>query len=108
MMPLTTTEEIEMTVAFPFSSYRHIPLAALATLVFAGVVRAQADPAEMTTHTYKTVDEIEIRADVYRPPGDTVRPAVLWIHGGALIMGDRKGIRSSLSLCERWSDSGLN
>ena len=96
MMPPSTTEEIEMTVAVPFSSYRPMPLATLVTLLFAGIVRAQTDPAEMSTHTYKTVDEIEIRADVYRPPGDTVRPAVLWIHGGALIMGDRKGIRSSL------------
>lgn len=85
-----------MTVAVPFWSYRPIPLAMLAALLLVGVVRAQTDPAAMTTHTYKTVDGIEIRADVYRPPGDAVRPAVLWIHGGALIMGDRKGIRSSL------------
>jgi acetyl esterase/lipase len=35
------------------------------------------------------VDGHDIEADVYRAPGDDVRPAVLWIHGGALIFGSR-------------------
>ena len=41
------------------------------------------------TYTYKTVGDCEIKADVYRLPGDDVRPAILWIHGGALMFGDR-------------------
>lgn len=87
-----------MTAPVPFSSYRSFArlTTTLVTLLFAGIGRAQAAPAEMTTHTFKTVERLEIKADVYRPPGDTIRPAVLWIHGGALIMGDRKGMRSSL------------
>ncbi|MHB1356936.1 MAG: alpha/beta hydrolase [Anaerolineae bacterium] len=48
-----------------------------------------------TTCTYKTVGNLAIRADVYRNPGDTLRPAVIWIHGGALIMGSREGINST-------------
>lgn len=49
------------------------------------------------TFTYKTVGELEIKADVYRPDddrGDNKRlcPVLLWIHGGALIMGDRGGV----------------
>ncbi len=42
------------------------------------------------TYTYKTVGECQIQADVYRAPGNEIRPAILWIHGGALIMGNRE------------------
>ena len=45
-----------------------------------------------TTFTYKRVGNLEIQADVYRPAGDAVCPVLLWIHGGALIMGDRGGV----------------
>lgn len=41
------------------------------------------------TYTYKTVGDCEIKADVYRLPGNEDRPAILWIHGGALMFGDR-------------------
>ena len=49
------------------------------------------------TFTYKTVGNLEIKADVYRPHDDRadakrLRPVLLWIHGGALIMGDRGGV----------------
>lgn len=44
------------------------------------------------TYTYKTVDSLEIRADVYRQAGNAISPAILFIHGGALIMGDRTWI----------------
>ena len=45
-----------------------------------------------TTYTYKKVGDHAIRADVYRKPGDSVRPAILFLHGGALITGNRRGI----------------
>jgi acetyl esterase/lipase len=41
------------------------------------------------TYVYKTVQDCQIRADVYLSPGEEQRPAILWIHGGALIFGDR-------------------
>lgn len=41
------------------------------------------------SYTYKIVAGCEIQANVYRMPGDVVRPAILWLHGGALIFGDR-------------------
>lgn len=49
------------------------------------------------TYTYKTVGNLEIKADVYRPRGghaehNRLRPVLFWIHGGALIIGDRGGI----------------
>ena len=44
------------------------------------------------TFTYKTVGNLEIKADVYRTDDNRPRPVLLWIHGGALIMGDRGGV----------------
>jgi acetyl esterase/lipase len=55
------------------------------------LLRSQQRAAQ--TYTYKKVDGLEIKADVYRPADDeTRRPIVVWIHGGALIMGSRRGI----------------
>ena len=45
-----------------------------------------------TTVAYREVDGHEILADVYRPQGDDVCPVIVWIHGGALIMGHREGV----------------
>ena len=45
---------------------------------------------ESSTHVYKVADGHEIRADVYRPQGEDVKPALIWIHGGALIFGTRE------------------
>jgi acetyl esterase/lipase len=45
-----------------------------------------------TTHTYKTVRNCQIKADVYRPPMATdPTAAIVHIHGGALINGSRQG-----------------
>ena len=49
-------------------------------------------PFSKTTHTYKTVDELEIQADVYRHEDAQKRPIIVWLHGGALIMGTRSGV----------------
>ncbi len=46
------------------------------------------------TYTYKLVDDHEILADVYRYPGEEIRPAIIWLHGGALITGTRKWLSS--------------
>jgi acetyl esterase/lipase len=63
-------------------------------------VRA-ADPTFWKqTYTFKTVGDLKIEADVYRTHDATVRPVVVWIHGGALIMGNRKGVpQNLLDLC---------
>lgn len=45
-----------------------------------------------TTAVYKRVENTDIRAVVYRPDDEQVRPVVVWIHGGALINGHRDGI----------------
>lgn len=41
------------------------------------------------SYTYKIVDNHEIQADVYRYPGEELRPGIIWLHGGALIIGTR-------------------
>ncbi|HTS29967.1 MAG TPA: alpha/beta hydrolase [Bryobacteraceae bacterium] len=51
-----------------------------------------ATPESKTTYTYKTAGGCAIQADVYRTSSASRGPAVLWIHGGALIMGHRGGI----------------
>jgi acetyl esterase/lipase len=51
---------------------------------------ATPTPPPSTTYTYKTVGNLPIKLDVYRPNDDIVRPVAMWIHGGALIMGSRR------------------
>jgi acetyl esterase/lipase len=41
------------------------------------------------TYTYKVAENCPIQADVYQPSGAGPHPAILWIHGGALILGSR-------------------
>jgi acetyl esterase/lipase len=63
---------------------------------FAQASIAQEGRASKKTFTYKTVQQCAIKADVYQGSGKTNRPVVVWIHGGALIMGHRGGIDQAL------------
>jgi len=56
------------------------------------------------TYTFKTVNGLEIKADVHRPDDRPARPAVLWIHGGALIGGNRTNITRQVK--EAFLDAG--
>jgi acetyl esterase/lipase len=78
----------------------------LAVLLMLSVGLQPLDAQEMvrTTYTYKTVGDLRIRADVYRKPDNLVRPAIFWIHGGALIMGSRRGL--SAAQAEKYLDAG--
>jgi acetyl esterase/lipase len=67
--------------------------ASLAVLQFA---HASEEKGAKKTFIYKVVDKLEIKADVYGASARTVRPVVIWIHGGALIMGHRGGIDGTL------------
>ncbi len=52
------------------------------------------------THTYKEVGKTAVPLDVHRAADEVVRPVVVWIHGGALIMGGRQDVpRRLLDLC---------
>jgi acetyl esterase/lipase len=60
------------------------------------------EPAKLvkTTHTYKNAGTLPIRADVYRPNDTRVRPVIVWIHGGALVSGNRHSVpKNLLDLC---------
>ncbi len=41
------------------------------------------------TYIYKEIEDLEIRADLYAGSGDGPRPTILFMHGGALIAGNR-------------------
>ena len=47
-----------------------------------------------STHVYREIDGHSIHLDVHRLPGNDLRPAVFWIHGGALIVGERDLLKS--------------
>jgi acetyl esterase/lipase len=68
---------------------------AIATLLSTLPALAQS-PVARSTHTYKRVGDLEIKADVHRLNDREVRPVVVWIHGGALIMGSRQRISAQL------------
>ena len=53
--------------------------------------RAQ-QPEAPATYTYKTAAGCEIKADVYGADHAVRKPVVVFIHGGALILGSRKGV----------------
>lgn len=56
---------------------------------------AKAELAKSTV-TYREVGGNKILADVYRPKNDKVCPVIVWLHGGALIMGNREGVHHEL------------
>lgn len=52
------------------------------------------------TYTYKVIDDVHINADVYRPDDTKMRPVVVWLHGGALVMGSRQSVPKDIhQLC---------
>lgn len=63
------------------------------TLAGSGILSAfgqEPKPAySKETYTYKRLGALEIKADVYRAAANQAQPAILWIHGGALIMASR-------------------
>ena len=52
------------------------------------------------TYAFKEADGVKVELDVHRPDTADVLPVVVWIHGGALLMGNRTGVpRNLLDLC---------
>jgi acetyl esterase/lipase len=70
---------------------RHFLPTVAAIAIGSSARRAQAQPAAAQTFTYKTAG-CQIHADVYGASEGASKPALLWMHGGALILGSRKGI----------------
>jgi acetyl esterase/lipase len=58
---------------------------------FASIDRSAAEISlKRTTVTYREIDGHKVLADIYRPQDAKIRPVIVWIHGGALIMGNRE------------------
>jgi acetyl esterase/lipase len=83
-------------------------IAAIFLSLAAGCVLSAAaapqDPPVLAkrTYTYKTVGDTKIQADVYRPDDTKVRPVLVWLHGGALITGNRGSVpRQLMDLCRQ-------
>lgn len=51
---------------------------------------------EKSTVAYREINGHKILVDIYRPPGDKVCPVIVWLHGGALIMGNRESVHHEL------------
>ena len=74
------------------------------------LVSTAAAKVRMRTYAYKRVGDREIKANVYRSDDAKVRPVVVWIHGGALIMGGRDGVMGHVKkefldaviVCKQW------
>jgi acetyl esterase/lipase len=62
----------------------------------ASVAAGETTTFSKKSYSYKSVDGLDLQADVYRSEDTQIRPAVVWIHGGALIMGSRAGVPSRL------------
>jgi acetyl esterase/lipase len=81
--------------------HRRTFLGASAAGVLGGSAAAQRDllagDVIRETFTYKKVGDLAIKADVLAGSPAKRRPVALWIHGGALIMGDRRGIDRALA-----------
>jgi acetyl esterase/lipase len=74
----------------------------IATVAMPAALAAGGQPAALVkkTHTFKMVGEVKIQADVYRPGDAVKRPVVVWLHGGALIVGSRTSVpKNLLDLC---------
>jgi acetyl esterase/lipase len=73
--------------------YRRALICGVAGVAFGAEIRK-------ATHVYKTAGGVKIQADVYRADDDALRPVLVWIHGGALIMGHREGVSERV---KRWA-----
>ncbi len=62
----------------------------IATLLALPVMAPAAQP-DVKTYTFKVFGSPPhpLQAEVYRLPGDAIRPVIMFIHGGALMMGGR-------------------
>jgi len=77
-------------------------------LFFALPLLTVADEPTLKTYTYKTLapQANDLQVDVHCPASDAVRPVIIFIHGGALMMGDRKMTTRPGSLLETMLNAG--
>src|SRR5262245_44842207 len=54
-----------------------------------------------STHVYREIAGDRVHADVHRADGDGLRPALVFIHGGGLVMGHRMMLPAHLESIRR-------
>jgi len=76
--------------------------------IFSQALAQEAAPEKPLkgTYTYKTVGGLELKCDVFRCPSAQSQPAILWMHGGALMMASRGLLPPRVQL-ERYLKTGL-
>ena len=65
-------------------------------ILFAFEQVSTAEEIVKSTHVYKEVDGVKVHLDVYRPQTRKNCPVLVWIHGGALISGNREHLPKRL------------
>lgn len=60
---------------------------------------------EPITYIFRTIDECDIRADVYRAESDVPTPVIVLLHGGGLIAGNRRQI--NMTHVSSYLDAGI-
>jgi len=72
-------------------------------------ILAPAQEVNMKTYTYKNLAPKgeDLKLDVHRLPGDDIRPVAIFIHGGALMGGDKKMSSRPGSLLETLLNAGF-
>jgi len=83
---------------------RKVTLGSVACIAAFLAVGTSAEESAQTV-IYRMAGSLAIQADVFRPPGPGPFPVVLWIHGGALIFGDRRMLPAEQR--ERYLRAGL-
>ena len=94
---------------FPKSRrYGSVSTTLILLAALAAPLTSQADGSTLQTYSYKPLADWTngLQADVHQLPGDTVRPVIIFIHGGALMMGDRKMTPRPGSLLTALLDAG--
>jgi len=84
------TRSIGLT-AFQESATTPAIILAVSLPVWSGIAGSSGE-FHTRTVTIRTIAGIAVQADISLPEGDGLRPVVVWIHGGALIFGDRSMI----------------
>ena len=84
-------------------------LACMISIVGLSVGLAAGEEIRTQTYTYKQVENCDIKADVYSYAKAGKQPAVVMIHGGALIMGQRHMLGNDVGerIVRRFLDAGF-
>jgi acetyl esterase/lipase len=71
-----------------------------AALLFSAALQVREAPLPKKSFVFKEAGGVRIELDVHRDESAEPRPVLVWIHGGALLMGNRSGVsRDLLDLC---------